>query len=71
MTGAASSVRTLSEIASRTHILTVAHSRCERRGRYRLDILIARHGTDAGVRVIVPELTAPIWISQASTFFWR
>jgi len=28
------------------------------RGRYRLDNLIARHGADAGVRVIVPELTA-------------
>jgi len=32
-------------------------SRCERRGRYRLDTLIARHGTDAPVRVIVYGLT--------------
>jgi hypothetical protein len=28
------------------------------RGRYRLDALIARHGAEAGARVIVPELTA-------------
>jgi len=39
-------------------LLAVACSRCERRGRYRLDNLIVRHGADAGVRVIVPELTA-------------
>jgi len=36
----------------------VACSRCERRGRYRLDGLIARHGADTPVRVIVPRLTA-------------
>jgi hypothetical protein len=29
-----------------------------RRGRYRLDRLIARHGADAGARISVPELTA-------------
>jgi len=45
-------------IAARTSMLSVACSRCERRGRYRLDTLIARHGADAPVRVIVPELTA-------------
>jgi len=39
-------------------MLEVACSRCERRGRYRLDNLIARHGAGAPVRVIVPELTA-------------
>lgn len=39
-------------------MLEVGCSRCERRGRYRLDTLIARHGTEAGVRIIVPELTA-------------
>jgi hypothetical protein len=53
-----SDLRTLGEIASRTSILHVACSRCGRQGRYRLDTLIARHGADAGVRVIVPELTA-------------
>jgi len=29
--------------------------RYERRGRYRLDTLIVRHGADAPERVIVPE----------------
>jgi hypothetical protein len=53
-----SEVHTLAEIAARTTMLTVACSRRERRGRYRLDNLIARHGDDAGVRIIVPELTA-------------
>ena len=53
-----SDLRTLGEIAARTGLLVVACSRCERRGRYRLDNLITRHGADAGVRVIVPELTA-------------
>lgn len=51
-------LRTLGEIGVRTAMLNVACSRCERRGRYRLNNLIARHGADAGVRVIVPELTA-------------
>ena len=51
-------VRTLGEIAARTPMLTVACSRCERRGRYRLATLIARHGADAGARVIVAEITA-------------
>jgi hypothetical protein len=51
-------VRTLGEVAARTSMLQVPCSRCERRGRYRLDTLIARHGAGAGVRVIVPELTA-------------
>ena len=49
---------TLGEIASRASMLQIVCSRCERRGRYRLDTLIARHGADAGVRVIVPELIA-------------
>jgi len=39
-------------------MLQVACSRCERRGRYRLDTRFARHGADAGARVIVPEITA-------------
>jgi hypothetical protein len=50
--------RTLGEIAARAAMLNVACTRCERRGRYRLDTLISRYGADAGVRVIVPELTA-------------
>jgi hypothetical protein len=48
-------VRSLGEISAHTSMLEVACSRC---GRYRLDALIGRHGADAGVRVIVPELTA-------------
>lgn len=51
-------VRTLGEIAARTGMLSVACSRCQRRGRYRLDTLIARRSADAPVRVIVPELIA-------------
>ena len=51
-------LRSLSEIATRTSMLAVVCSRCERRGRYRLDTLIARHGADPGARVIVPEITA-------------
>jgi hypothetical protein len=39
-------------------MLEVACSRCNCRGRYRLDTLIARHGAQAGARVIVPELAA-------------
>jgi hypothetical protein len=53
-----SDVVTLGEIAAHASMLDVACSRCERRGRYRLDTLIARHGANAGVRVIVPEVTA-------------
>jgi len=37
-------VRTLGEIAACTPMLHVACSRCERRGRYRLDTLIVRDG---------------------------
>ena len=53
-----SDVRPLREISGRTPMLAVACSRCERRGRYRLDTLIAGHGADSGARVIVPEITA-------------
>ena len=48
---------TLREIAARASMLEVACSRCERRGRYRLDKLIARCGDEAA-RNMVPELTA-------------
>ena len=51
-------MRTLGEIAARTPMLQVVRSRCKRRGRYRLDNPFTTHGADAGVRVIVPELTA-------------
>ena len=46
-----SDLRPLGEIAARTAMLEVACSRCERRGRYRLDRLIARHGAEAGARL--------------------
>jgi len=45
---------TLGEVAERTAILAVACSRCERAGRYNLDMLISRHGTDFGI----PDLLA-------------
>jgi hypothetical protein len=47
---------TLGEIATRTAMLNVACSRCDRRGGYRLDNLIGRHGADPAARVIVPVL---------------
>lgn len=50
-------VRTLGEVAARTWMLQVACSRRERRSRNRLNTLAARHGADAGVRVIVPDLS--------------
>jgi hypothetical protein len=43
-------LRSLGEIAGRTDMLAGACSRCECRGRYRLDTLIARHGAAAGQR---------------------
>jgi hypothetical protein len=46
-----SHVSTLGEIAARTSMLTTACSRCERRGRHRIDTLIAVDGANAGVRV--------------------
>ena len=53
-----SSLRTLGEISARTSMLSVAFSRCERRGRYRLEVPIERHGANAPPLVTVPELTA-------------
>jgi hypothetical protein len=52
---------TLGEIATRTSMLTVACSRCERRGSYRLDKLIARHGADAGGRRGIRENSVAGW----------
>jgi hypothetical protein len=40
---------TLGEAAKHTAVLTVACSRCERVGKYRLETLIARHGEDFGI----------------------
>lgn len=51
-------LRSLGEIAARTSMLAVACTRCERRGRYQLDNLIAQYGANAGARVIVPAPTA-------------
>lgn len=52
-----SDVRTLGEIGARISMLQIACSRCEQRGRYRLQTLSARDGAEAGVRVVVRELT--------------
>lgn len=49
---------TLGEIAARTSMLEVACSRCERRGRYRLDTLIARYGAEGSARDMLPDLKA-------------
>lgn len=64
-------VYTLGEIAARTAMLTVACSRCKRRGRYRLDKLIARYGADASGRIMVPELTADCPQREAAALWER
>jgi len=61
-------VRTLGEIAIRAQMLAVACSRCDRRGRYRLDTLIARHGANAPVRIIVPALTTVLFPALRALF---
>jgi hypothetical protein len=66
-----SDVHTLGEITARASMLEIACSRCERRGRYRLDKLIGRHGADAGVRIIVPELTADCPQRDSATLMER
>ena len=38
--------RILGEIAARIDLLTVACNRCDRRGRLRIDRLLAEHGAD-------------------------
>jgi len=40
---------TLGEAAEHTAALTVACTRCDRAGKYRLETLIARHGADFGI----------------------
>jgi hypothetical protein len=40
---------TLGEVAEHTTVLAVACTRCERVGRYNLNILIARHGAGFGI----------------------
>jgi len=56
-------VRTLGGIATRAGILAVACSRRERRGRYRLDALIARHGAKAGVACHCPGTDGRVRVS--------
>jgi hypothetical protein len=48
---------TLGEAAEHTAVLTVACSRCERAGRYKLDTLIVRHGADFGIPELLPLLS--------------
>jgi hypothetical protein len=49
---------TLGEAAEHTAVLTVACTRCERAGRYRLDTLIVRHGEDFGIPDLLRHLSA-------------
>lgn len=46
------------DIAGRTAMLVVDCRRCPRKGRYRLDKLIARYGLDEPVATFVDSLTA-------------
>jgi hypothetical protein len=48
---------TLGEAAEHTAALTVACTRCDRAGKYRLETLIARHGVDFGIPDLVPLLS--------------
>jgi hypothetical protein len=48
----------LGDVAARTETLDVTCSRCERAGRYRLDTLIARHGSDFGIPELLSRLAA-------------
>jgi hypothetical protein len=49
---------TLGDVGEHTTVLTVACSRCERAGRYRLDTLITRHGADFDVPALLRVLSA-------------
>jgi hypothetical protein len=62
---------TLVEVAERTAVLAVACSRCERVGRYRLDTLIARHGTDFGIPYLLDVLSADCPKRGSVTFYDR
>jgi hypothetical protein len=48
---------TLLAVAARTDVLAIACSRCKRTGRYRLDTLIARHGSEFGVPMLLRLLS--------------
>jgi hypothetical protein len=48
---------TLGEAAEHTAVLTVACTRCDRAGKYRLDTLIGRHGADFGIAELLRLLS--------------
>jgi hypothetical protein len=49
---------TLTAVAERTATLTVACTRCDRAGRYRLETLIARYGGSFGIPLLLGEMSA-------------
>ena len=50
---------TLFQVAAHTEVPAIACSRCDRAGRYRLDMLIARHGPDIfGIPALLRVLSA-------------
>jgi hypothetical protein len=49
---------TLSDVAERTEVLNVACTLPARGGRYHLDSLIARHGPDFGIPLLLRNLSA-------------
>ena len=53
----ASGALTLAQVASRTDVLAVACSRCERAGRYPVAMLIARHGAEFPVPDLLRRLS--------------
>jgi hypothetical protein len=62
---------TLADVADRTEVLIVACSRCERAGRYRLDTLIARHGSDFGIPTLLAQLSEDCPKRQETTSYNR
>lgn len=49
---------TLAQVAERAASLGIACSRCDRAGRYNLETLIARHGRNFGIPLLLEFLSA-------------
>jgi hypothetical protein len=62
---------TLADVAERTAVLIVGCSKCERAGRYRLDTLIARHGSDFGIPTLLAQLSEDCPKRQETTSYNR
>jgi hypothetical protein len=65
----------LGEVAARASHIDLACTRCERRGRYQLEKLVARLGADfamtdlAGELADCPRRTSPAWSERCDVYF--